>query len=94
MAAILHAATKKSQFDAELTAKLQDLSLNLLDANKRCYGLCIDGKMYMCSLVDMPCIIEAQKTLDHNTFYKSCDASQMMYVHNTCIEGYAEKTQD
>ena len=50
--------------------------------------------MYMCSLVDMPCIIEAQKTLDHNTFYKSCDASQMMYVHNTCIEGYAEKTQD
>lgn len=56
--------------------------------------MCIDGKMYMCSLVDMPCIIEAQKTLDHNTFYKSCDASQMMYVHNTCIDNYAEKTQE
>lgn len=50
-------------------------SISLLDPAKRCYGLTIDGKLYLASLVDLPCIIEAQKTLDYKTFYKSCDAA-------------------
>ena len=54
---------------------LQDLAITLYDPNKRCYGLRIENRLYLCSLVDLPCIIEAQKTLDYNTFYKSCDAS-------------------
>ena len=56
--------------------------------------LSLDGKMYLCTLADLPCIIEAQKTLDHNTFYKSCDASQVMYVHNTCMEEINKRTPD
>jgi len=32
--------------------------------------------------MDMPCIIEAQKTIDYKTFYKSSDISQMMFVHD------------
>ena len=52
-----------------------DLGLVLLDEKKRTYGLSLDGKLYMCTLADLPCIIEAQKTLDYQTFYKSCDAS-------------------
>ena len=36
---------------------------------------------YMGTLVDLPCIIEGQKTLDHKTFFKSGDISQMIYVH-------------
>ena len=32
-------------------------------------------------MVDLPCIIEAMKTLDYFNFYKSQDASQMLYVH-------------
>jgi TATA-binding protein-associated factor Taf7 len=43
-------------------------------------------------LVDLPCIIEAQKTLDFNTFYKSCDASQMMYVHNKYLDHAGVRT--
>ena len=46
----------------------------------------------MCSLIDLPCIIEAMKTLDYNTFYKSCDASQMMYVHNQFFENHAQRS--
>jgi TATA-binding protein-associated factor Taf7 len=42
--------------------------------------------VFLATLVDLPCIIEAQKTLDFNTFYKSCDAAQMLYVHNVCID--------
>jgi len=51
------------------------ISISLLDPSKRCYGLTIDGKLYLASLVDLPCILEAQKTLDYKTFYKSCDAA-------------------
>ncbi len=51
------------------------LSISLLDQSKRCYGLTIDSKLYLASLVDLPCIIEAQKTLDYKTFFKSCDAA-------------------
>ena len=77
VAAILHTAIKDKPADEgrKANAKLQDLGLTLLDSNKRTYGLSIDNKLYLCSLVDLPCIIEAQKTLDYNTFYKSCDAS-------------------
>ena len=50
--------------------------------------------MFLCSLVDLPCIIEAQKTLDYNTFYKSCDASQMLYVHNVFFANYETRPQE
>ncbi len=95
VAAILHAATKDKNGDNQATAaKLQDLAITILDPNKRTYGLQIDNKMYLCTLTDLPCIVEAQKTLDYNTFYKSCDASQMLYVHNTFIENPLTKTQE
>lgn len=29
----------------------------------------------------MPCVIEANKTIDYKSFYKSSDISQMMFVH-------------
>jgi len=38
VAAILHAANKGKSTDNIVSEKLQDLALNLLDANKRCYG--------------------------------------------------------
>ena len=34
------------------------------------------------------------KTLDYNTFFKSCDASQMMYVHNTFLDNVEQRTPD
>jgi len=68
--------------------------LALLDANKRTYGLTLDNKLYLATLADLPCIVEAQKTLDYNTFYKSCDASQIMYVHNHFIDNINERTQE
>ena len=72
---------------------MSEMSLTLYDRHKRCYGVKIDGKLYLASLVDLPCIIEAQKTLDYNTFYKSCDASQMLYVHNVWLEGADNRSE-
>ena len=47
--------------------------------------------MFLCTLSDLPCIIEAQKTLDYKTFYKSVDVSQILYVHDKVIEDALNK---
>ena len=38
---------------------------------------------YLFKLVDLPCILEAQKTIDKKQFYKSGDISQMILVDGT-----------
>jgi len=38
VAGILHAAIKDKSADNAASVKLQDLAMNLLDGNKRCYG--------------------------------------------------------
>ena len=68
------------------------MEIRILDPIKRCYGLTVDSKMYLCTLVELPCIVEAMKTLDYNTFYKSVDAAQLLYVHNKCIDDIEEKS--
>jgi TATA-binding protein-associated factor Taf7 len=37
----------------------RDMSINLLDSTKRCFGFKLDQRLYLASLVDLPCIIEA-----------------------------------
>lgn len=51
------------------------------DKERRRYGVKLNRTIYLATLVDLPCIIEAMKTLDYFNFYKSQDASQMVYVH-------------
>ena len=46
----------------------------------------IDARLYLGTLVDLPGLIEAQKTLDFRTFYKSVDVAQMLYIHNKSID--------
>jgi len=62
----------KSLINGEINT---EMFVTLLDSAKRCFGLRLDERLYLASLVDLPCIIEAQKTLDYNALYKSCDAS-------------------
>jgi len=50
------------------------------------YSLQVENSLYFCTLVELPSIVEAQKTLDFKTFYKSLDVAQMLYVHNEKIE--------
>jgi TATA-binding protein-associated factor Taf7 len=59
---------------------------------KHCLRLMIDNKIFLATLVDLPCIIEGQKTLDFRTFYKSVDVSQMLYVHNKVIDDIDKKS--
>lgn len=49
------------------------MSLELInyDKDKRLYGVKVNRMVYFATLVDLPCIIEAMKTLDNFNFYKS-----------------------
>jgi hypothetical protein len=42
----------------------------------------INDTLLPITILDFPSIIEAQKTIDNKTFYKSGDISQMMFVHD------------
>jgi hypothetical protein len=42
----------------------------------------INNTLLPVTLLDLPCIIEAKKTIDYKNFYKSGDVSQMMFVHD------------
>jgi len=50
--------------------------------------------LYLATLVDLPSVLEAQKTLDFRTFFKSNDVSQMLYIHNKFMDGFHEKSAD
>ena len=54
----------------------------------------IDQKLFLATLLDLPCIMEAQKTLDYRTFFKSVDVSQVLYVHNKSLDDFNTKTAD
>ena len=41
-------------------------------------------------LLDYPCVIEGQKTLDNKTFYKTGDICQMLYVHEKKVDSIDE----
>lgn len=47
------------------------LELINLDSTKRLYGVKLNNSVFLATLVDLPCIIEAMKTLDYFNFYKS-----------------------
>lgn len=47
----------------------------------------INDSLFPITILDYPCVIEACKTMDYKSFYKSGDISQMMYVNETQLEG-------
>ena len=41
-----------------------------------------NGELHPITILDLPCHIEAEKTIDYKSFYKGADICQMMYVHD------------
>ena len=41
-----------------------------------------NGELHPITILDLPCHIEAEKTIDFKSFYKGADICQMMYVHD------------
>ena len=55
-------------------------SMKIEDSRKMIFKF--GDSLHPISILDFPCIIEANKTIDFKTFYKSGDISQMFYVHS------------
>ncbi|ORY52960.1 hypothetical protein BCR33DRAFT_845225 [Rhizoclosmatium globosum] len=74
--------------NAPLAAKLKDLAvkrepmddLSILMHGPRKGTLKYSNDKFPATLVDLPCIIESQKTWDNRQLYKICDISQMLVV--------------
>ena len=81
-------AAKNEDEEMKGEEKNRDLNMELINLSKetRRYGVKLNRVVYLATLVDLPCIIEAMKTLDDFNFYKSQDASQMVYVHPKKID--------
>lgn len=47
----------------------------------RLFVLTVMNEKYHSALIDLPCIIETQKTFNNNIYYKSGDISQMLVVY-------------
>ncbi|ORZ16545.1 TAFII55 protein conserved region-domain-containing protein [Absidia repens] len=62
----------------------EDIKLNFKD-NRRGYFY-FEGQRHETTLVDLPTIIESQKTLDKKQFYKIADISQMLVVDNATLD--------
>ena len=54
-------------------------SMKIEDSRKMLFKF--GDNIHPITIVDFPCIIEGNKTIDYKTFYKSSDISQMFYVH-------------
>ncbi|KAI9480765.1 MAG: TAFII55 protein conserved region-domain-containing protein [Benjaminiella poitrasii] len=67
----LHELVKKREIP-------EDVKLNFKDNRKGSFTF--EGRKYDTLLVDLPTIIESQKTLDKKQFYKVADISQMILV--------------
>lgn len=52
----------------------------------------MDGKKYPARLVDMPCVLETQKTLDKKTFFKSGDVGQMLIVYKVNTQAQHQRS--
>lgn len=53
-----------------------------------------DGWTMKARVVDLPCILESQKTMDKRTFYKTADVSQMVVCTEVQDEEEAMESSD
>ena len=87
---------KRKQEEEERNRKMKQQSFEIISLcpEKQLYGLKLYDTVYLATLVDLPSIIEAMKTLDFNNFFKSQDASQMLYVHKNRIDNFTGKSKE
>ncbi|KAJ6257677.1 Transcription initiation factor [Drechslerella dactyloides] len=75
----LHAEIEKKDF-----GKSSDVWFKFKDDRRAI--VCVRGRMYSATLVDLPCIIESNKTIDKGkNIFKTADISQMLLVGDRVI---------
>ena len=63
---------KKEREEQEQLKRMEEtFEIILLRPERRLYGLKLKNTLFFATLVELPCIIEAMKTLDYYNYFKS-----------------------
>jgi len=82
-AKVVHKAVNKGNLRERLLVDLKDDCRNAL--------VQVDDEVLAGKIVDLPCVVECQKTIDNKIFYKSGDICQMLLVSEEPLEKEAAK---
>lgn len=77
---------KNGEYDSLNIEILQQLNDNFGLEESRKLLFKVNNFYYPATIIDLPCLIESQKTLDYKTFYKSADICQKLYVHEKPLD--------
>lgn len=82
-AKVVHKAVDKGNLRERLLVDLKDDCRNAL--------VKVDDEILIGKIVDLPCVVECQKTIDNKIFYKSGDICQMLLVSEEPLDKEAAK---
>ncbi|KAA1067292.1 hypothetical protein PGT21_009212 [Puccinia graminis f. sp. tritici] len=75
----------------EINSEQQNIYFKFKDSRRGIFN--IGDKMFGMKLVDLPCVIESQKTFDNKHMFKIADICQMILVEDTPITNESTVTQ-
>ena len=74
----------KNNYNIEIIENPSESISNVDNSRKMIFNF--NGELHPITILDLPCHIEAEKTIDYKSYYKGADICQMMYVHDDKIK--------
>ena len=71
---------QKNNYNIEIIENPSESISNVDNSRKMIFNF--NGELHPITILDLPCHIEAEKTIDYKSYYKGADICQMMYVHD------------
>ena len=70
----------KNNYNIEIIENPSESISDVNNSRKMIFNF--NGELHPITILDLPCHIEAEKTIDYKNYYKGADICQMMYVHD------------
>ena len=71
---------QKNNYSIEIIENPSESISDVNNSRKMIFNF--NGELHPITILDLPCHIEGEKTIDYKSFYKGADICQMMYVHD------------
>jgi TATA-binding protein-associated factor Taf7 len=71
---------QKNNYSIEIIENPSESISDVNNSRKMIFNF--NGELHPITILDLPCHIEAEKTIDYKSYYKGADICQMMYVHD------------
>ena len=70
----------KNNYNIEIIENPSESISDVNNSRKMIFNF--NGELHPITILDLPCHIEAEKSIDYKNYYKGADICQMMYVHD------------